>query len=221
MTAKDRKLNTLSDLNRLTAVTGPAPKIFEYDVLGNLTYKSDVGTYTYGEAGTKPHAVTATSGPLTSAYAYDENGSMTSSTGRSLTYTAFNKPSAITQGGIATSLAYDAHFNRIKKVTPSSTTIYVGKLYEKVTQGGVTEHKHYVGGIAVHTTRSSGTNDTRYLHTDHVGSIDTLTDENGAVVQRLAYDAHMMPPAYVVTMGSMVDEMRLSMQVTPTPRRGY
>ncbi len=30
---------------------------------------------------------------------------------------------------------------------------------------------------------------TRYFHTDHLGSIATITDEAGAVVQRLSYDA--------------------------------
>jgi RHS repeat-associated protein len=30
---------------------------------------------------------------------------------------------------------------------------------------------------------------TRYFHTDHLGSISVLTDENGLVVERLSYDA--------------------------------
>jgi hypothetical protein len=31
--------------------------------------------------------------------------------------------------------------------------------------------------------------DTRYLHKDHLGSVDTITDEFGAVVLRLSFDA--------------------------------
>lgn len=32
-------------------------------------------------------------------------------------------------------------------------------------------------------------NQVRYLHKDHLGSIDTLTDETGQIVERLSYDA--------------------------------
>jgi len=30
---------------------------------------------------------------------------------------------------------------------------------------------------------------TRYFHTDHLGSVSVITDENGSVVERLSYDA--------------------------------
>src|SRR5882757_10195095 len=30
---------------------------------------------------------------------------------------------------------------------------------------------------------------TRYFHTDHLGSVSVITDENGLVVERLSYDA--------------------------------
>ena len=39
------------------------------------------------------------------------------------------------------------------------------------------------------TLRSSGSNDIRYLHKDHLGSVDSITDEFGAVVLRLSFDA--------------------------------
>ena len=44
--------------------------------------------------------------------------------------------------------------------------------------------------VAILKTRSDSTQDTRYVHTDHLGSIDTVTDDLGVVVERLAYDAH-------------------------------
>ena len=34
-------------LNRFTSVSGLTPKTYQYAPNGNLTYKSDVGTYTY------------------------------------------------------------------------------------------------------------------------------------------------------------------------------
>jgi len=178
-------------LNRLTAVHGVAPKTFTYDVLGNITFKSDVGTYAYGA---KPHAVTGTSGVLNNTYAYDLNGNMTAGAGRTISYTSFNKPSQISAAGTATGFTYDPSFNRIKKANSNSTTIYVGSMYERVTVGAVVEHKHYVNGpsgpVALYTQRSNNTSDTRYLRTDHLGSLDTIIDESSNAVLRLAFDAH-------------------------------
>ncbi len=57
----------------------------------------------------------------------------------------------------------------------------------------VTEYKHYVtvGGVsvAIRTLRSNGVNDTRYLHADHLGGVDTITNDSGALVTRLSYSA--------------------------------
>jgi RHS repeat-associated protein len=176
-------------LDRLLSVTGPAPKSFQYNAIGNLTFKSDVGSYAY--AGGKPHAVTQ-AGPF--SYTYDPNGNQLTGPGRGVGYTSFNKPSSITKDGLVTSFTYDAGFSRVKKGNVNGTTVYVGKLYERVVSGTVIEHKHYIHGgaapVAVYTQRNTGANDTRYLHTDHLGSIDTITDEAGGVVQRLSYDTH-------------------------------
>ncbi|HMW73212.1 MAG TPA: hypothetical protein PKD17_15395, partial [Cellvibrionaceae bacterium] len=45
-----------------------------YDAIGNITSKSDVGTYAYSRQGAGPHAVTSAGG---NSYTYDANGSMT------------------------------------------------------------------------------------------------------------------------------------------------
>ncbi|MCP4968162.1 MAG: RHS repeat protein, partial [bacterium] len=98
---KLRERFTYDALNRLqdstlvdTAIaTTLSQKSYTYDALGNLTFKSDVGHYTYGEGQAGPHAVTAAGGQR---YAYDANGNMTSGAGRSLNWTSFNKPRTIT-----------------------------------------------------------------------------------------------------------------------------
>ena len=45
--------------------------------------------------------------------------------------------------------------------------------------------------MAIHTEDDAPTpsETLRYLHTDHLGSVDTITDDAGAVVERLSYDA--------------------------------
>ena len=46
----------------------------------------------------------------------------------------------------AITLEYDGHQQRIRKVTPEAETIYIGGIYERVTnlQTGAVEHRHYV-----------------------------------------------------------------------------
>ena len=74
----------------------------------------------------------------------------------------------------------------------------LGLSYEKeVRANGTTEHKHYVsaGGVtfALFTSRTGTLNglaatSRSYFHHDHLGSIAVVTDELGAVTERLAYD---------------------------------
>jgi RHS repeat-associated protein len=54
--------------------------------------------------------------------------------------------------------------------------------------GSVVETKHYIGDFAVVTT-SASSSATHYLHRDHLGSVDTITDAAGAIVQRMSFDA--------------------------------
>ena len=70
--------------------------------------------------------------------------------------------------------------------------------YEKeIRADGTTEHKHYLsaGGItfAIQTIREGALNGKpaktlNYLHHDHLGSTSAVTDEAGAVIERMAYD---------------------------------
>ena len=97
-------------LNRViqvdTTVSGTTTTVTTaYDAKGNITAKSDVGSYTYGQVETGctsgvagPHAVTSISGTKNATYCYDANGNMTSGDGRTVTYTAFDKPLEITKG---------------------------------------------------------------------------------------------------------------------------
>ena len=69
-----------------------------------------------------------------------------------------------------------------------------GKSYELIAlSSGEVRKKHYIGDFAVVTqTTSSGgsaTTATSFLHRDHLGSVDTITDGLGAVSQRLSFDA--------------------------------
>lgn len=118
---------------------------------------------------------------------------MLTGNGKTITYTSFNKAKTITANGQTDTLTYDANFNRLIKSNAGGTMIYIGKLYEHITSGTSVTQKYYLYAgnviVGVYTVNSNGTSSTRYFHTDHLGSIDTITDESGNVVQRLSYDA--------------------------------
>jgi RHS repeat-associated protein len=74
-----------------------------------------------------------------------------------------------------------------------------GLTYEKeVKANGTTEHKHYLSAagitFALYVKREGNNLNGKpatsisYFHHDHLGSIAVITDESGAVVERLAYD---------------------------------
>ncbi len=182
-------------LDRLTSQTvnsGTAVTV-GYDAKGNITSKSDVGTYAY--AGTGPHALSGVSGGTlgTQTYAYDANGNMTGGGGRTITWKSFNQVASITKGSYSSTFSFGANHERVKQVSHLGTTIYVGSLYEKVTNGAAFEHKHYIfaptGRIAVYAERSDLSKDLRYFHTDGLGSITAVSNELGTVLKRFAFDA--------------------------------
>jgi RHS repeat-associated protein len=186
-------------LSRLTTYSSPAygTKSVVYDALGNIAFKSDVGTYSYGA---KPHAVTSVFGNTNATYVYDANGNMLSGAGREVAYTSFNMPSRITRGSASVELAYDADHARVKRIEPEGVEVYIhpridlGGHYERETKAdGTVLHKHhlYAGNdvIGVHTTKNNEPATTRYFHKDGLGSITVITNEAGGVVERLSYDA--------------------------------
>jgi YD repeat-containing protein len=198
-------------LNRVTqyAIAGGATKTVAYDDLGNIVTKSDVGTYSYNASGpgsVRPHAVAGITpsgtGAVNTAYAYDANGNMLSGNGRTATWTSFNMVATIVQGTKTVAFDYDGEHARIRQVTGANTTLYLndpgsGLKVEKVTgtSGNVQWNEYlYAGGqmIGEHFTNIAGavtTTATRYFVADHLGSIAVITDESGAVVERLSYDA--------------------------------
>lgn len=119
---------------------------------------------------------------------------MLSGNGRSYTWYSFNKPNEIYQGGKLARYGYDADFNRVKKETIDSTTLYFGKLYEKQTTGAYINNKYYVYAdkrlVSIYEKDNSGAVRERFVHTDHLGSIESITDNAQQVIERLSFDAH-------------------------------
>ena len=193
--------NTLTEvfgydgLNRLTShgESGQAALSVSYDAIGNIVTKSGIqGSYTYGNnAG--PNAVTAANGSI---YNYDDNGNNISGGGRSLVYSTFDKPTSITKGSHSVAFAYNvdrARYRRIDQGTNGTTTTrYIGNVEIIDRPNGTQERKRYIAGIAIETghynTGGSETHrETLYTLKDHLGSLDVIVDENGAIDQKLSF----------------------------------
>jgi len=177
--------DTLSRLKNVgLSVNGAAPVqtlSLNYDNTGNITYKSDVGSYLYN--GSHPHAVSSTG---TTSYNYDTNGNQTSGDGRNITYTIFDKPDNITKGNALVRFSYGIGNSRYQRKdyeggTLQKSTLYLGST-ERITENGST--------IAIATYYpSTGIQQLSYLLKDHIGSIHTVLNDSGLITATMHFDA--------------------------------
>ena len=176
-----------SNLNRLTssAITGLTTQNIAYATNGNITSKTDAGTYEYTHA--KINAVTRIN---------PSAGNISSGTQSLPTYTSFLQPASISEGTNAVNYTYGSDENRIKSALTQNSAItntryYLGD-YEKDITGGVTKHIHYVSagdGLMAIVIRENGTDTYYYTYTDHLGSLLHVTNSAGTVTNNLNYDA--------------------------------
>jgi RHS repeat-associated protein len=217
--------DALSRLTRAKVGVSPA-RVVTYDAIGNILSKSGVGTYAYPAPGQpRPHAVQSIAGSvINTTFIYDSNGNRTDGNGLTIGYTPFNKPASFTQGGITLDFRYDPERQRYEQVATTSsaqeTTLYLadamgsGIMVEKVTGlSGTVQWNNYLfaGGemVGMRVEHSAGAVYERYFHKDHLGSVSTITDETGAVTERLSYDAwgkRRNPDGSGATSGSIVSE---------------
>lgn len=193
-------LNRLGSSNVSGGSGTVAPISIIYDNLGNITSKSAVGAYDYTGHVHQLQSVTL-SGQVT-FYQYDNNGDMRCSGGngtncagggtlRTTTWTPENQPSQITNNGNSVTFAYDPEGQRYQEYSlPSggtgTTTLEVGDYAEVITpdSGGSTYRMMVKASgqtVAIHTIQSAGNYTDDYMHYDHLGSVDTITQDNGTL----------------------------------------
>lgn len=174
---------------------------YSYDALGNMSTRSDVGTYTYGPVNSRPHAVASISGTVNTSFAYDNDGNMLTGNGRTATYSSFDMPVTISKAGASDTFVYGPEHQRVKRQTSTATTIYVnpdssgGLAYEKdMTSGGATIEERVFVSVGsdpiVMLKRANGTGSFTpyYLHRDNIGSTVAITSSSGALMERTAYE---------------------------------
>ncbi len=138
-------------------------------------------------------------GSASYSYTYDNNGNMESGGGRSIAYTAFNMPLTVDYNGQRETYAYGPDYSRVSKEIKtistgavSETTTYLGKLYERIDRGGAVEERFYIsaGDRLVAQLNKTGTTATvYYIHTDMLGSVETVTNAAKTPVNNLSFDA--------------------------------
>lgn len=187
---------TYDNLYRLdhSTLNGTTNLQMAYDALGNITSKSDVGSYTYDA--TKKHQVVSTSNGW--SFVYDANGNMTSGRGATITPTSYNYPASITNGADSSSFSYTPDRQYWKQVSNytsggSATTTYVGGLLEKVfTTAGGTDYRHMIraGSSTIIVSRQdTGTNSVYYVTSDQLGSSSAITNASGVIVVNESFGA--------------------------------
>ena len=131
------------------------------------------------------------------AFSYDANGNLLSGGGRVLTWTSFDMPATIARGAVTSSFSYGPGHERIAQVKAGQTIHYFAssELVEDAAAGTATWLNYIAvdGRLVAQLSRAgtapANTAAARYFHTDHLGSIDMVTDEFGGVVERLDFDA--------------------------------
>src|SRR5262245_61755755 len=159
----------------------------------------DSGSYSYAGMGyANPHAVTSIGDGLsTTTYSYDNNGNLISAGNgtatTTYTYDYANRLTALNAGGATTTYGYDAFGQRVLQTGTSTTYIYANKWLTGAKFATTTSYV-FNGDTLLATVDqqtasgvATGTAKTRYVHPDHLGLTNVVTDESGYLVQTLDY----------------------------------
>ena len=144
--------------------------------------------------------MTSITGPAGGTYSYDADGNMVNRNGTLMQWNSLNLPVSISQDGSNTSqfsYAPDQHryYQAALIAGVSETTVYVGG-YEAWTRAGVTTFRHHlmaygreVAEVDLTNSGSSVNETVSYVLTDHLGSVDVITNASGAVVADMSFSA--------------------------------
>jgi len=168
-----------------------------YDAIGNVTSKSGVGSYTYHA--TKRHAVVSTTGTINNSYSYDANGNIETRNGQPITWYRNNLPKKISASStLSNEFWYGPNGGRWKQVMTNGSSVgtwtYLGGRMDRLVTSTVNEFRHYIFGphgvVAVYKRSASGTTpSTTYVTTDHLGSLDVISNTAGIEVADAGFTA--------------------------------
>jgi RHS repeat-associated protein len=183
---------TYDDINRLTSAqvgdvgSPPSGALQSYTFAdnGNITSKTGIGAYKYDP--NKIHAVVEV----------ENTTAVIPTISQFITYSAFQQPTTITEGTNVLTYTYSSDYQRIKGVLSGNSGVVLNKRYyfgdfERDITSGVTRDIHYVGADGLNCIiEKVGTNVSYYyVYKDYLGSILTVTNSTGTIVQEQNFDA--------------------------------
>jgi RHS repeat-associated protein len=136
---------------------------------------------------------------------YDANGNTTQKGTQRFYYDYRNQLVRVTEGGSTTAeYKYDALGRRFSKQLPNSSTHPLTSYYHAGNQvieerdGSDNVIKQYIYGNGIDEVirvdiNESGNFTPYYFHTNEIGSVTAITDQNGQLVERVSYDLYGMP----------------------------
>jgi RHS repeat-associated protein len=169
------------NLNRLTGFGG---NTISYDVTGNITNHTAIGSFAY-ENTDKPYAVTTVTPYGTAIPLRDQD----------ISYNGMQRPDTISENGFRAILTYNDGGNRVKmhlshNGTTQLTRYYIGGRYELDSETGT--ERLYLGGDAYSAAsvyvKEAGNWKIYYICRDYLGSITHVVNADGSLKQELSYD---------------------------------
>jgi RHS repeat-associated protein len=141
---------------------------------------------------------------VTTTFQYDKNGNLiqktTDGTSTTYVYDYANRLIALGVGGATTTYGYDAFGQRVVQTGTSTTTIYPVKWYSIASSTATgarysTTTEYVFNGDTLLATVdqqiaygvATGSPQTLYIHPDHLGSTNVVTNASGTLVQTLDY----------------------------------
>ena len=131
-------------------------------------------------------------GVSTTTYSYDANGNLVQAGGWSYMWDYLNRMLASGYNNSTTTYAYDPSGARVLQTSTTSTTYYPNKYYSftstKIGANTYATSTNYIwnGDTLLATIdqklyngTATGSPITRYIHPDHLGSTNAVTDQNG------------------------------------------
>jgi len=145
---------------------------------------SSNATYVYAGTGyANPHAPTSIA---STTLTYDNNGNATNYGVWNYSWDYRNRMTQAATGTATSTYAYDYQNQRVKQVDGSVTTIYPHRYWN--IAGATSTSYIYAGDMLLATIEADGrATTTRYVHPDHLGSTNVVTNASGTPTQVLDY----------------------------------
>ena len=167
-------------------------KSYQFDPLGNRLKVVENGVTT-NYTSNRINGYSSISGGITFTPQYDANGNLLNDTDHQYRYNLNNKLVGVDTN--TASYAYDALGRRVSKTTVSGTItyFYVGDQMVEEFNGKSLAASYVYGNNIDEALQMKRGNNVYYYHANQLGSTMALTDKDGNVAERIAYDAYGTP----------------------------